>query len=568
MSVVINTNNSATVASFNLARNTSQLQKSLARLSSGEKIVSPADDAGGLAVSMKLTAQIHRLDAVRQNVANAMSFLQVQDGALKVTGNLLDRISELKTMSMDVTKNAEDIANYNAEFTEIQHQLSNIMVEKFNGIDLFSDSGLTAFTTEDGITGQVGITRSGVFSELAKAELQQRAISNGAYAATNAADTTTLSINLPTFNKTATILLDDGTNGKNGSDISAAIKAINDELELQGMSAIKASENSDGQLVITGTEHFTISETIGGAHAGLGLGADTAGTAQTYDGVEKSYEYNALADYNVGDVVTGVREDGSKESFVINTAVSGNGRSFDQFAALANTTRLDRNSDPNTKVFVANTSTHNAGEVVYDDASGRYYLSRGDGTYQNASAAAADATSETEFLNLGSSLPALSDFSSYSSMRQYVKDDIVSYDGDLYVATTDLSLGAGSPLDNNAGTPPQWLRISVAVSNNNNLMDVENGLQDFSVADLTGFIQTLATARAKNGAEAKHLQYADEMLVQNRTNVEAANSRIKDVDVAMESTQFAKNNILVQSSASMLAQANTLSNIALTLLGQ
>jgi flagellin-like hook-associated protein FlgL len=569
MSVVINTNNSATVSAFNLARNTTELQKSLARLSSGQRIVSPADDAGGLAVSMKLTAQIHRLDAVRQNVANAMSFLQVQDGALTVTANLLDRISELKTMSMDVTKNAEDLANYNAEFREIQEQLINISEEKFNGINLFDVDGLTAFTTEDGVTGQVGITRSGVFSELAKAELQQRTISSSAYALDTAGgETTTLTISTPTFGLSATIILDDGSIGRNGSDISAAVKAINDELTLQGMDTIKASENSDGQLVITGSEHFTISETIGGGFAGLGLGADTAGTAKTYDGVEKSYQYNALADYEVGDVVAGVRADGSKESFVINTAVSGNGRTFDDFAALANTTRLDRNADPGTKVFVANTSTHAAGEVVYDDASGRYYLSRGDGTYANSSTAAADATDETEFLLLGNTLPALSQHDAYSSTRQYVKDDIVSYDGDLYVATTDLSRAAGSPLDNNTDTPPAWLKLSVAVSSNNDLLDSENGLQDFSIADITGFIQTLATARAKNGAEAKHLQYADEMLVQNRSNVEAANSRIMDVDVAMESTQFAKNNILVQSSASMLAQANTLSSIALTLLGQ
>ena len=85
---------------------------------------------------------------------------------------------------------------------------------------------------------------------------------------------------------------------------------------------------------------------------------------------------------------------------------------------------------------------------------------------------------------------------------------------------------------------------------------------------MVGFIQTLATSRAQNGAEAKHLQYADEMLVQNRTIIVAANSRIKDVDVAMESTNYARNNILVQSSAAMLAQANTLSSIALSLLGQ
>jgi len=547
MSIVINTNPSATVSAFNLAKNNSELQKSLARLSSGSRIVTPADDAGGLAVSMKLTAQINRLDAVRQNVANAQSFLQVQDGALKVTANLLDRVSELKTMSMDVTKNSSDLANYNAEFNEIQAQLKNIMVEKFNGINLFDSEGLTAFTTEDGVTGTVGITRTGVFDNLGSADLQQRAISTAAYDVANAG---TLDITTPTYGLTASIDL------TTSNDISSAIKTINDELKLQGISTVKASENSDGQLVLSGTEHFVVADT------------GTTGLAGTYDGVEKTEEYDALADYEVGDVVTGTRADGTKETCVINAAVTGNGRTFDHFAALANTTRLDRNDDPNTKVFVADTSTHDAGEIVYDDSNGRYYLSRGAGDYTGTSAAAADATSPTEFLLIGDSLPGLSDYEAYSASNQYVQDDIVSFDGDLYVATQDLSLGAGTPLDNNAGTPPQWLKLSVAVSSGNNLLDDENGLEDFSVADIVSYIQTLATARAQNGAESKHLQYADEMLVQNRSNVEAANSRIKDVDVAMESTAFAKNNILVQSSAAMLAQANTLASIALTLIGQ
>jgi len=547
MSIVINTNPSATVSAFNLARNSSALQKSLGRLSSGSRIVTPADDAGGLAVSMKLTAQINRLDAVRQNVANAMSFLQVQDGALKVTGNLLDRISELKTMSMDVTKNAEDLANYNAEFSEIQQQLANIKVEKFNGINLFENDGLTAFTTEDGITGQVGITRDGVFDQLGSAELQQRSISTDPYDVANAGEIT---ITTPTFGLTSTVTLD----ATNANDITGAIKAINDDLKLQGITTVKASENADGHLVISGTEHFTVA----GAGA-TGLGIDGA-----FDGVEKTEHFDPLADYEVGDVVTGTRSDGTMETYVINTAVQGDGRSFDRFAAMAETTRLDRNDDPNTKVFVADTSTHNAGEVVYDDTNGRYYLSRGIGDYTGASAAAADATSQNEFLLLGESLPGLSDYDAYSATRQYTQDDIVSFDGDLYVATADLSLGAGTPVDNT----DNWLRLSVAVSSGNNLLDEDNGLEDFSVADIVNYIQTLATARARNGAETKHLQYADEMLVQNRTNVEAANSRIKDVDVAMESTNFAKNNILVQSSAAMLAQANTLSSIALTLIGQ
>ena len=76
MPLVINTNTSATVASMNLNSNNTMLQKSLARLSSGSKIVTPADDASGLAVSMKLESAIKRTDATANNVANATSFLQ------------------------------------------------------------------------------------------------------------------------------------------------------------------------------------------------------------------------------------------------------------------------------------------------------------------------------------------------------------------------------------------------------------------------------------------------------------------------------------------------------------
>ena len=70
MAVVINTNYAATVASNNLAASNSMLQKSLNRLSSGSKIVNPSDDAGGLAVSMKLSAAAVRQGAVATNIGN------------------------------------------------------------------------------------------------------------------------------------------------------------------------------------------------------------------------------------------------------------------------------------------------------------------------------------------------------------------------------------------------------------------------------------------------------------------------------------------------------------------
>jgi flagellin len=150
MSLVINTNTAASTAARNLNHSNSMLQKSLARLSSGSKITAPADDAGGLAVSMKMEAAIRRTDAASTNVANAISFLQTQDGAMKTSGKILERIAELKTLSTDVTKSASDIANYDTEFTALKAELTNQTTNTFNGVDLFGGTTLTVETSEDG----------------------------------------------------------------------------------------------------------------------------------------------------------------------------------------------------------------------------------------------------------------------------------------------------------------------------------------------------------------------------------------------------------------------------------
>ena len=149
MAVVINTNYAATIASNNLAASNSMLQRSLNRLSSGSKIVSPSDDAGGLAVSMKLSAAAKRSGAANTNIGNSVSFLQTQDGALKVAGKVLDRVSELKTLYADPTKSSSDLANYDAEFTQLKSQLTSIAAETFNGINVFNNA-LTTQVSEDG----------------------------------------------------------------------------------------------------------------------------------------------------------------------------------------------------------------------------------------------------------------------------------------------------------------------------------------------------------------------------------------------------------------------------------
>lgn len=160
MALVINSNPAATAASNNLNTSNSLLQKSLSRLSSGFKIGSPADDAGGLAVSMKMQAALRRADALVTNIGNAVSFLQTQDGALDSANAIVSRMSELAALSTDKTKNTDDLANYDTEFTELKAQLTALTSEKFNGVDLFKASGgtLAVVTSEDDETQKLDIT--------------------------------------------------------------------------------------------------------------------------------------------------------------------------------------------------------------------------------------------------------------------------------------------------------------------------------------------------------------------------------------------------------------------------
>ena len=88
-----------------------------------------------------------------------------------------------------------------------------------------------------------------------------------------------------------------------------------------------------------------------------------------------------------------------------------------------------------------------------------------------------------------------------------------------------------------------------------------------SMGQFTSVIENIADARAENGAEQNRLLMVGDLLSSNMANLEAANGRIMDADI-VESTKFAQRNVLVQAAASMVAQANQLSNIALTILGR
>ena len=312
MPLNINTNAAASSASYYLSKNNAALQKSLTRLSSGSRITQPADDAGGLAVSMKLSGTINRLSGVEKNIDNAISFLQVQDGVLESAGKILDRMAELKALSQDVLKNESDIANYNSEFQNLQVQLFQMSESKFNGVSLF-----------------------------------------GAGAAAKFGGT-----NLGTDDVTVSIFT--SATGESGSKVS-----INKSMLLSALTIVSNTLQSDSH------------------------------------------------------------------SNASNAGVAGSNGTF---------------------TFAASTSS---GTMTLD-------------------------------------------------------------------------------------------KVSVGV--------------------YTQALQNIATLRAENGGSVSRLQFSKESAAQQRTNLEAANGRIMDVDIASESTQLAKYNILVQASASMLSQANATSNVAMMLL--
>ena len=150
--MVINTNTSAQSAARLLSDSSSMLQKSLARLSSGSKITSPEDDAAGLAVSTRFDAQVNRISAANSNVGNAISLAQTQDGFLQKVGKALDRMSELSTLSQDVTKTDSDRGLYNQEYQKLGTYINDLATKDFNGVSLFDTSTLGVTTDSDANT--------------------------------------------------------------------------------------------------------------------------------------------------------------------------------------------------------------------------------------------------------------------------------------------------------------------------------------------------------------------------------------------------------------------------------
>jgi flagellin-like hook-associated protein FlgL len=599
MTLTLSSNLAANKASQNLNKASEALRNSLNRLSSGKRIVNSYDDPGGMSVAYKLQSRLRRTEAVRHNVQNGISFLQVQDGVLSSAGNIVSRMSELRTMAQDVTKNTSDIENYSKEFLELQMQLSQMYREKFNGVSLFSKSSASAISPPNGPVYNKGTSvdeNGNVLTKFSRTiythdsgQMDDGSVSIGA---TNFEDVFNLgSLDtryVPTFNGQFANLSNPG--GLNAYNYST-----------EGATGATSTSGSSGTDSTSGATSSVPTSTLTSANPGAASAAGMAFYMNDGDPATMAYDpdsdtwSNAFSHNFLPDSTTG------RWDIFVNDP-NGQGTLGNSYSLEI----LDRQNEGGTDNF----SKLGGGEAIT-------YTNDGHADFRLSLANAASLYSMVDIKNIldatGVFYVSIGSLSSPSTFRLSDNFDWsgnpVSGTGQVWANNNEFTGGAITtmPVDPSFGgmrlgfyggsdNPPAPSTDSSGTGSTDSGSDSSSSVPTFTAADesttpdqnaevftddgylssilfvsmsqFTAVIERIADARAENGAEQSRLQMVDELLATNVTNLEAAHGRIMDADVAAESTKFARYNVMAQAAASMVAQANQLSSIALTLLGR
>jgi flagellin len=153
----INTNVNALTATNALTRNSRDMQQTMQRLSTGQRINGASDDAAGIAIATTMTAQINGLNAAVRNANDAMSMLQTADGALSETSSLVQRMRELAVLAINDTYSTTQKSAMSTEFTALASQITSIATTtQWNGLGLLNGSAGGGTGNTSIITFQVG----------------------------------------------------------------------------------------------------------------------------------------------------------------------------------------------------------------------------------------------------------------------------------------------------------------------------------------------------------------------------------------------------------------------------
>jgi flagellin len=193
---VINTNSSALRAQNGSRVANLALQQAMERLSTGKRINSAKDDAAGLAIASSMTSQIRGMNQAIRNANDGISFAQTAEGALGEVTNMLQRVRELAVQSKSGTYSTADRANLNAEASQLQAQIADILTStKFNGVAVFDYAA--SDTASDDVVIQAGADAA-VVVNVSKAFLDSDDFAAADFAVDSVANATTTIANVDT----------------------------------------------------------------------------------------------------------------------------------------------------------------------------------------------------------------------------------------------------------------------------------------------------------------------------------------------------------------------------------
>jgi len=541
MGLFINTNQSALNAQRRLTSTSSSLSRSFERLSSGLRINGAKDDAAGLSITNRFSAQIRGLNQAVRNSNDGISLAQTAEGALNETTNILQRIRELAVQSANDTNNSSDRTSIQAEVDQLKSELDRISsTTNFNGNKLIDGSFLAR---DIQVGANVGETISVSISGASTDQLARQARYNSVNDGTDAA---------PEYRSVSEVAIRTGSlsfsNSAGDFDIRATVAADD------AVSTIEL----DGYL------------TRGTADSGFGASTFTGGRA-----VSAIAKANAVNDSSLA---SGIRAIVGETSFSGSTAASAgienvtlnestfltlNGVDISGF-------EIEDNDASGSLVDAINAESGETGVIASLGTAGQLQLSAADGrnielTFSSSALAntlgfgAADLSADayTATVETGSTLAG--GVGTLSGVAYLATADVELQSNELFTMTGGEILGFTSTDGAVFGVNSDKAMSSVDVSTR------EGAIEALDVVDLA--IEHVSASRAGLGALQNRLESTINNLSTTSENLTASRSRIMDADFAAETAMLSRNQIIQQAGVSILAQANQQPQVALALLG-
>ena len=289
MAQVIGTNISSLNAQRNLNTSQGSLQTSLQRLSSGMRINSAKDDAAGLAISQRFTAQISGSDQAVRNANDGISLAQTAEGSLGSITDNLQRMRQLAVQSANATNSSSDRAALQTEVGQLKSEIDRVANNSsFNGVSLLNGSNPNfVFQVGANTSSNDTITVSGLqdatlagLSSVSSASTNSGSLASLATTATLAADLTISS----SFTGTA-VTTNLGVLSAVGTSSERAAQTVDAINKISTTTGVNAAINATTGLInLTSTGTFTVAATTAGI-AATGFAATTTATAATTTGL-------------------------------------------------------------------------------------------------------------------------------------------------------------------------------------------------------------------------------------------------------------------------------------------